>query len=127
MLITNADSYWLKNAHIPACLLESGQFNPQTKEGLILVDLQISQGVITDILLAPSPVSNIPEVDLKKGLIFPRFIDLHTHLDKSHIWQRSPNPTGTFEQALTTVKLDAEKYWQAEDVLRRMEFSLQCS
>ena len=127
MLTPDADHYWLKNAHIPACLLESGQFNPQTREGLVLVDLQISQGIITKILLAPSPVSNIPEVDLKKSLIFPRFVDLHTHLDKSHIWQRSPNPTGTFEQALNTVKLDVEKYWQAEDVLRRMDFSLQCS
>ena len=127
MLIPNVDNYWLKNAHVPACLLEPQQFNQQTREGLVLVDLQIVEGVIAEILTAPSSAGDLAEVDLKKRLIFPRFIDLHTHLDKSHIWERSPNSTGTFEQALTTVKIDAEKFWKPEDVLRRMEFSLQCS
>jgi cytosine deaminase len=28
---------------------------------------------------------------------FPRFVDMHTHLDKGHIWPRTPNPDGTFD------------------------------
>jgi cytosine deaminase len=121
------DRYWLRNAHIPVCLLEDEGFKPQTGEGLVLVDLKISEGVIVQIVPSPAQSDEIPEINLKKRLIFPRFIDLHTHIDKSHIWERSPNCEGTFDRALTTVRLDAEKYWQAEDVLRRMEFSLQCS
>jgi cytosine deaminase len=26
-------------------------------------------------------------------MVFPAFVDMHTHLDKGHIWPRSPNPT----------------------------------
>jgi cytosine deaminase len=121
------ERYWLRNAHIPVCLLEGERFVSQTREGLALVDLKIADGVVIQIVPSPAQPDNLPEIDLKKRLIFPRLIDLHTHLDKSHIWERSPNSDGTFERALTTVKQDTEKYWQAEDVLRRMEFSLQCS
>jgi cytosine deaminase len=48
----------------------------------------------------PSPEDNIPVIDLKKKLVFPCFIDMHTHLDKGHSWQRCPNHDGTFDSAL---------------------------
>ncbi|UWU49795.1 hypothetical protein APLC1_4675 [Limnospira platensis C1] len=54
-------------------------------------------------------------------------MDLHTHLDKGHIWQRSPNPDGTFTGALNTAISDSEKYWTPEDIYQRMEFGLKCS
>jgi cytosine/creatinine deaminase len=54
-------------------------------------------------------------------------VDMHTHLDKGHIWGRSPNLEGTFENALVTVQNDSRKNWNAEDVYRRMEFGLKCS
>jgi cytosine deaminase len=32
-------------------------------------------------------------VDMGGAMVFPAFVDMHTHLDKGHIWPRSPNPT----------------------------------
>ncbi len=60
-------------------------------------------------------------------MVFPAFIDMHTHLDKGHIWGRAPNPDGTFMGALTTVGADRAANWTAEDVRTRMEFSLRCA
>jgi cytosine/creatinine deaminase len=66
-------------------------------------------------------------VDMKGAMVLPCFTDMHTHLDKGHIWPRSPNPDGTFMGALTTVGADRTARWTAEDVATRMEFSLRCA
>lgn len=71
--------------------------------------------------------TEIPRIDGKSGLLWPCFVDMHTHLDKGHIWPRSPNPDGTFGGAVTAVKQDSRCRWEAADVYRRMEFGLQCS
>lgn len=68
-----------------------------------------------------------PAVDMKGALVLPCFTDMHTHLDKGHIWPRSPNPDGTFMGALTTVGADRTARWTARDVAVRMEFSLRCA
>ena len=126
-LITDNEHFWLKNAHVPACILENISIKPQTREKLCHVDLEINQGKIVSIISHSSELTNHPYIDLKKGIIFPCFIDSHTHLDKGHIWERSPNISGTFEDALATVRKDAQKNWRREDVYRRMEFGLECS
>jgi len=66
-------------------------------------------------------------VDGQGGLVFPLFVDMHTHIDKGHIWPRSPNPDGTFEGALNTVLNDRTGNWKAEDVHQRMNFALKCA
>jgi len=126
-MIPTSQNYWIKNAQVPASLIVGGDFN-QTKEGLCLVDLEIAQGAIAQIVPAGnSAASDTQMIDWRKGQVWPCFVDMHTHLDKGHIWERSPNPDGTFASALETVKTDREKYWQAEDVYRRLEFGLKCS
>ena len=60
-------------------------------------------------------------------MVWPCFVDMHTHLDKGHIWERSPNLDGSFNGALDAGARDGEKYWNAEDIYRRMEFGLKCS
>ena len=126
-MIPTSPNYWIKNAQVPASLIVGGDFN-QTKEGLCLVDLEIAQGAIAQIVPAGnSAASDTQTIDWRNGQVWPCFVDMHTHLDKGHIWERSPNPDGTFASALETVKTDREKYWQAEDVYRRLEFGLKCS
>ncbi len=135
-MIPTSQNYWIKNAQVPASLIVGGDFN-QTKEGLCLVDLEIAQGAIAQIVPAGnSAASDTQMIDWRKGQVWPCFVDMHTHLDKGHIWERcalmrpaslTPNPDGTFASALETVKTDREKYWQAEDVYRRLEFGLKCS
>ncbi len=125
-----SDHYWLKNARIPACLLDQKLFTEveQTREGLVNVDLEIHFGKIQQVIPHDDNWhSHVPFVDLKKQIIFPGFVDIHTHLDKGHIWERSPNLEGTFDNALTTIFKDVEKHYQADDVYRRMTFGLKCS
>ena len=63
-------------------------------------------------------------VDMKGAMVFPAFVDLHTHLDKSQIWSRAPNPDGTSDSARLAVAADRTARWSATDVRRRMEFAL---
>ena len=102
----------LQNVTVPACLI--GQ------EGdLVQTDLSIADGLIAD----PQPIA----VDMAGAMVLPCFVDMHTHLDKGHIWGRAPNPDGTFMGALSTVGADRAANWSAEDVRQRMEFSLRCA
>ena len=126
----NDECYWLHNAHIPSCLIDLDRDNvKQTREGLLLTDLKINQGKIEQVRAANKIKTepNILSIDLNKKIIFPCLVDVHTHLDKGHIWERTPNLEGTFELALKQAIADGEKYWDSEDVYRRMEFGLKCS
>src|SRR5207244_2361000 len=66
-------------------------------------------------------------VDLARGLVWPCLIDVHTHLDKGHTWERAANQDGTFDGAIRAVSADRAARWSAEDVRRRMDFGLRCS
>jgi cytosine deaminase len=130
-MIPTAEHYWLKNVHVPASVLslnDSSVTAQQTGEGLCLIDLEIAEGNIVQIITADGcDTGETPSVNLRGGQVWPCFVDMHTHLDKGHIWTRSPNPDGTFDSALEAAKIDSQQYWQAEDVYRRMEFGLKCS
>jgi cytosine deaminase len=138
-MLPSTSNYLLKNAGVPVSLSETQSIalNPnrasvrQAGEGLCLVDVEIAAGTIAQIIPAGtksvSSSGDIPVVDLQGGLVWPCFVDMHTHLDKGHIWERSPNPDGTFASAIEAVDADAQKNWNAEDVYRRMEFGLKCS
>jgi cytosine deaminase len=126
-----SNHYWLKNAHVPVALLN--QTDPSvavhpTREGLTCVHIEIRAGQITQIRSSDCLIpEQIPAIDLQRGIVFPCFVDMHTHLDKGHVWERVPNLNGTFDNAVTIVEKDSEKHWDAEDVFRRMEFGLKCS
>ncbi len=122
-----AQAYWLNDACIPQSLLSLNRDLPATRGGFCLVDLKINQGKIEQVVAATSTPRDIPHLDLQGKIVLPCFIDVHTHLDKGHIWERSPNTDGTFEMALHKAIADAEQYWQPKDVYRRMEFGLKCS
>jgi cytosine/creatinine deaminase len=102
----------LENVTVPACLL--GQ-----PSDLIRTSLSVDGGRIV-------AGGGVP-VDMKGAMVFPAFVDMHTHLDKGHIWPRTPNPDGTFMGALTAVGGDRESSWSAEDVRARMDFALRCA
>ena len=138
-MLPSTSNYLLKNAAVLVSLSETQSIalNPNrasvrhSGEGLCLVDVEIAAGTIAQIIPAGTkPVSSygdIPVGDLQGGLVWPCFVDMHTHLDKGHIWERSPNPDGTFASAIEAVCADVQKNWDADDVYRRMEFGLKCS
>ena len=130
-----AVSFWLCNARIPQCFLdETVSHRPVIEslatapffENLVAADVQIQAGQIVEIAPVGTAPPEAQSVNLAQGLIFPCFVDMHTHLDKGHIWPRQGNPNGTFEQALAAVIQDAPN-WQPDELHQRMEFSLRCA
>ena len=122
--------YWLCNARVPRSLLSNASVSSHdfAKEKLAAVDIEVKDGKVASVCPAKSTSAiAIPSIDLGSGLLWPCFVDMHTHLDKGHIWPRSPNPDGTFHSALETVRQDAAQRWGFEDVYRRAEFGLKCS
>ena len=102
----------LDNIKVPACLIgEEGD--------LKTTSLTIDGGRITE--------GEGQHVDMGGAICLPSFVDMHTHLDKGHIWARSPNPDGTFMGALQTVGADRVANWSAADVAARMDFALRCA
>ncbi|MBO6537975.1 MAG: cytosine deaminase [Rhizobiaceae bacterium] len=92
------------------------------------VDITIDGGTIESIGPAGSATREGAEVrDMDSGLVLPAFVDVHTHLDKGHIWSRKANPDGTWMGALMSVLEDRESNWSARDVARRMDFALRCA
>jgi cytosine/creatinine deaminase len=117
----------ITNARVPLCLLE-GDF-ADAGEQLAPVDLDVAGGRIAGISAAGSALT--PEdaalIEQDGGQVWPGLIDLHTHLDKGHIWPRAANPDGTFAAALEVVRADREAHWLAADVRARFEFGLRCA
>ena len=93
-----------------------------------LCDLVIVGDRITDVVPPmKAPLANGATVtDLGGALVFPGFVDAHVHLDKAHTWDRAPNRSGTFWDAITTLGADV-KNWSAADLERRAEYSLRCA
>ncbi|MBT9311640.1 cytosine deaminase [Leptothoe kymatousa] len=127
--------YWLTNGRIPSCFLTQETTLPPIsslqrfphQEDLVEVNVEIKAGVISSITdLSTTPPPDRPKINLGQGLIWPCFVDMHTHLDKGHTWPRSPNPDGTFMGALNSVYQD-HHHWNHEELLHRMEFGLKCS
>ncbi|WP_160004074.1 cytosine deaminase [Rhizobium sp. 18055] len=118
----NAARFVLSNATLPAVAVEG--YGAVASEGLVRADLVIEDGLVSAILPAGSAPQELAKSDLRDGMVWPCFADIHTHLDKGHIWARNSNPDGTFMGALTSVGADRAAHWNGEDVRKRMEFSL---
>ena len=124
--LPDAPSFVLLNATVPAiCLKDATGF--EAREGLIAADITIENGRIGAITAHGTAPAALPAIDLLGGMAWPTFTDMHTHIDKGHIWDRRPNPDGTFMGALQNVGADRDANWSADDVTARMEFSLKCA
>ena len=115
----------LANATLPAVLVDGFAGKPD-EDGLVAADLTIRDGVIERID-PPHRRTTLPKLDLDRGMVWPCFVDMHTHLDKGHIWPRRRNPDGTFAGALEAVADDRARHWRPHDVERRMDFALRAA
>jgi cytosine deaminase len=97
---------------------------PFDSDGFALADITVADGKITGIAAHSRAALPADAVDLGGRIVLPCFVDCHTHIDKGHIWPRKPNPDGTFMGALNAAGADRAARWSAEDVARRMDFSL---
>jgi cytosine/creatinine deaminase len=121
--------YWIANARVPACLLADTTALSviADTEGVIRADLLVDNGKLARIE-APggARLDGIVKVELDGRQVWPTLIDIHTHLDKGHTVERSPNLDGTFHNARLATAKDRPN-WTASDLRRRIDFSLRCA
>jgi cytosine deaminase len=114
--------YVLAGAAVPGAVMDDAASGE-----LRHVDITISGGMITAVQPGGSAAAASNTIDLRGTIVLPAFVDIHTHLDKGHIWPRRQNPDGTWFGALQAVLADRSANWGAEDVERRMDFALRCA
>ncbi|MBZ9710716.1 cytosine deaminase [Mesorhizobium sp. ESP7-2] len=122
-MIPTSGPYHLTNIRLHASLTP-GLAAAFDRDGFALTDITVANGKISSV--AAHAASKVPAgaIDLGGRIVLPCFVDCHTHIDKGHIWPRKPNPDGTFMGALNATGADRVARWSAEDVARRMDFSL---
>src|SRR5262245_3011155 len=126
--VPNAPAYRIANARVPADLAPA-LADHAAADRFATCDIVVDGARIS--LLAPSDAApaaaDLPTIDLRGGIVLPPFVDVHTHLDKGHIWPRRANPDGTPSGARAAVAADRAAHWSADDVRTRMDFSLRCA
>lgn len=115
------DDYALRHVTVPRCLVQADL--PAGDSDLVALDLRIAHGRI-DAIVPAGTLDAASGPDLDASMVLPGMVDLHTHLDKGHIWPRRPNPTGDGAGASKATGIDRTANWHAEDVRRRMDFGL---
>ncbi|WP_192360502.1 cytosine deaminase [Mesorhizobium mediterraneum] len=118
--------YHLINARLHASLTP-GFSAADDSDGFALADIAVADGRISSIVANRQSNTPAGAINLGGRIVMPCFVDCHTHIDKGHIWPRKPNPDGTFMGALNATGADRAARWSAEDVARRMDFSLRCA
>jgi cytosine deaminase len=108
---------------LPRCLLDSGLtgmpvVRDQGRQGLVPLELEHREGVIT--ALRPLPAADEP-----LPIALPPLVEPHAHLDKCFTVDRWPNASGTLQEALAQNHREAagrtrEQVWaRAERALER--------
>ena len=89
-------------------------------------DVLIDGAVIADVRESGAPSAAAPAArvtDLGGVLVFPGLIEVHTHLDKCHTWDRAPGIHSDFWESRGILAADNFR-WNEEDVHRRADFAL---
>jgi cytosine/creatinine deaminase len=121
----NGGSLVLGNARVPKVFLGAAPCSAPSLEASIEdVDIAIAGGRIQRIAPAGSMTATL---DLGDRLVWPRLVDMHTHLDKSHVYNRVDNRAFNIDGARAQTMNDRARRWTREDLQRRIEFSLRCA
>jgi len=121
----------IRRARVPVALLPAGFATGPVdpREPAAACDIAIDGPRIASVAPAGAAVA-APEgsdvLDAAGALVWPGFVDAHTHLDKAHTWHRTEDSRGLFAEALRVLGADKEN-WTREDLLRRAGFSLRCA
>ena len=125
-----ADGYSVRNVRVPLCMVSdlASPCEPSEREDDVgLFDLAIVRGRLARIAPAGTlGAEHGPPIDLQGRQAWPMLVDAHTHLDRGHTVVRSPNPSGSFADALAATAKDRMR-WTREDLIRRMSFGLRAA
>jgi cytosine deaminase len=123
-IIPDSGRFWLRNCAVPHAFAGASGLAAD----MAAIDIVIDHGLIAQLVpSAAATAGEEPVVDLDGGMVWPCFADIHTHLDKGHIWPRAHDTDGTFANNLQAVGRDRERRWSADDVRARMDFGLRCA
>lgn len=117
-------AFVLSKARIPAGLVANSTDFQSDAAGFVLADIAVDG----DAFLGVSPPGTAPAdaLDLGGALVWPTFVDMHTHLDKSHLGRRVQNPDRTLLGAVGATRGDHAN-WTEEDLRGRATFALRCA
>ena len=106
-------------ALIPRCLfsIENSDNLNIDFEDFSSVSLSWENGFVSE--LRPLNTSN----KKPNNILFPRFVEAHSHIDKSFTWDEFPNLKSNYDEALS-VNLEEHKTRTTKKVLERAEKSL---
>jgi cytosine deaminase len=121
--IPDSGQFVLGNVRVHASLTP-GLVAAFDADGFALADIAVADGRISGVTAHRPSRPMADAIDLAGRIVLPCFVDCHTHIDKGHIWPRKPNPDGSFMGALSATGADRMARWSAQDVARRMDFSL---
>lgn len=119
-----AGDCWLARARVPDLLLDAPERDALAlaAPGFRAANLRVQGGRIT--ALAPAVGDDgLPVVDLSDGIVTSCWVDLHTHLDKSHTATRIGRSHHALRDAVAASGEDRDR-WTADGIRRRMDFSL---
>ena len=127
---TNLTVHLIRRARIPLACLPSPLNRPTGapdaaiepwRECDVLIDGARISAVADSGSLSAGPAGRT--TDLGGMLVFPGLIEVHTHLDKCHTWDRSPGVHSDFWESNSVLGADSAR-WTEEDVYRRAESGL---
>ena len=98
------------------CLIENIDNLIIDVEDLCSVSISWEDGFVSEL----KPSEN--KVTKPKNILFPRFVETHSHFDKSFTWSDFPNLESNYGGALS-VNLEEHKTRTTEKVLERVEKS----
>ena len=132
-------SILLRRVSVPrACLVDETLKAAADAEGVVSCDVTLSGGTVSSVSLASSSsssstCSDAVVLEAKGAMLWPAFVDAHTHLCKTHAVPRCRNPSGSINDALACEVTDQPRWNSPDvgsdghDVARRMDFALRSS
>jgi cytosine deaminase len=130
-------SVLLRRVRVPrACLSDEALRAAADAEGVVTCDVGISRGLVSVARLAAPPGSGSDAeaghdatLDARGAMLWPAFVDAHTHLCKTHAVPRCRNPSGSINDALACEVTDQPRWSSPDvgagrDIERRMDFAL---
>ncbi len=121
--------FTIRRARVPTALLPAALASGPSNifDPAVLCDLTIAAGKISKVQVSDLPHGTVAsDFDAAGRLVFPAFVDAHTHLDKAHTWCRAPNRSGTFMEAIASLDHDMQHQTPA-DLRFRGDFALRCA
>lgn len=120
-------SYTITNVKLPIAVLRENVKYTADDEGFVLCHIEIVSGRIHKIsTTAESQTSNWTTIDCQGSIVFPCFVDAHTHMVKTETVPRNRNTTGTITEAHDVCEPRDLEHWK-DDCLRRMRFAAKCA